>query len=240
MSERLLLLYNNVWLSPSLWYPGPGSWFCHDEIPFGHLNVNLYQGVMLNYNFWGMVKGILGDLIDSGFFVSSMMRSTKATDGGALHCCMVISKPKTATSAKMSCSFLWKLQWLMLLSLPLTPSRIWHHILWYMCFLGRASCIEPTCQCRRHETWDMGFYPWVRRLSWRRKWQPSPVFLPRKFQVLCALAQELQWFEVRNLWPLCSFAVMRFTSLVAQRSDLLGMWYTSNSKIWYLCTMLCL
>ena len=28
-------------------------------------------------------------------------------------------------------------------------------------------------QCRRH-----GFCPWVRKIPWRRKWQPSPVFLP--------------------------------------------------------------
>ena len=26
------------------------------------------------------------------------------------------------------------------------------------------------------ETW---FYPWVRKIPWRRKWQPTPVFLPR-------------------------------------------------------------
>jgi len=34
---------------------------------------------------------------------------------------------------------------------------------------------ESTCQCRRH-----GFDPWVRKISWRRKWQPIPVFLPGK------------------------------------------------------------
>ena len=34
---------------------------------------------------------------------------------------------------------------------------------------------KPTCQCRRH--W---FDPWVWNISWRRKWQPTPVFLPRK------------------------------------------------------------
>ena len=28
---------------------------------------------------------------------------------------------------------------------------------------------------RRH-----GFYPWVRKITWRRKWKPTPVFLPRK------------------------------------------------------------
>ena len=27
---------------------------------------------------------------------------------------------------------------------------------------------------------DMGFNPWVRKIRWRRKWQPIPVFLPGK------------------------------------------------------------
>ena len=30
-----------------------------------------------------------------------------------------------------------------------------------------------TCQCRRH-----GFNPWVRKVPWRRKWQPPPVLSP--------------------------------------------------------------
>ena len=34
-------------------------------------------------------------------------------------------------------------------------------------------CKEPSCQCRRHR-----FNPWIRKISWRRKWQPTPVFLP--------------------------------------------------------------
>ena len=33
----------------------------------------------------------------------------------------------------------------------------------------------PTSQCRRH-----GFNPWIRKIPWRRKWQPTPVFLPGK------------------------------------------------------------
>ena len=32
---------------------------------------------------------------------------------------------------------------------------------------------ESACQCRRH-----GFSPWVWKIPWRRKWQPTPVFLP--------------------------------------------------------------
>jgi len=37
---------------------------------------------------------------------------------------------------------------------------------------------ESTCQsrrCRRHE-----FYPWVRKITWSRKWQLPPVILAQK------------------------------------------------------------
>ena len=34
---------------------------------------------------------------------------------------------------------------------------------------------ESTCQCRRH-----GFHPWSRKDPWRRKWQPTLVFLPEE------------------------------------------------------------
>ena len=34
---------------------------------------------------------------------------------------------------------------------------------------------ESACQCRRCE-----FDSWVRKIPWRRKWKPTPVFLPRK------------------------------------------------------------
>ena len=32
------------------------------------------------------------------------------------------------------------------------------------------------CQCRTHKR--CGFYPWAGKIPWRRKWQPTPVFLP--------------------------------------------------------------
>ena len=40
---------------------------------------------------------------------------------------------------------------------------------------GWLSCKEPACQSR-----IPGFDPWVGRIPWRRKWQPTPVFLPGK------------------------------------------------------------
>ena len=49
----------------------------------------------------------------------------------------------------------------------------------YMGFPVGASGKEPTCQfrgCKRHR-----FDPCVRKIPWRRKWQPTAVFLPGEF-----------------------------------------------------------
>ena len=35
---------------------------------------------------------------------------------------------------------------------------------------------ESSCQCRRGRR--LRFDPWVGKIPWRRKWQPTPVFLP--------------------------------------------------------------
>ena len=35
---------------------------------------------------------------------------------------------------------------------------------------------KPTCQCRRHRR--CRFHPWVGKIPWSRKWQPTPVLLP--------------------------------------------------------------
>ena len=43
-------------------------------------------------------------------------------------------------------------------------------------FPGGASGKEPACQCKRGKR--LRFDPWVRKIPWRRKWQPTPVFLP--------------------------------------------------------------
>ena len=47
-------------------------------------------------------------------------------------------------------------------------------------FTGGASGKNLTCQFRRHKR--HGFYPWVGKSPWRRKWQPTLVFLPGEFQ----------------------------------------------------------
>ena len=37
---------------------------------------------------------------------------------------------------------------------------------------------ESICQCRRYQR--HGFDPWVGKSLWRKKWQPTPAFLPEK------------------------------------------------------------
>ena len=49
---------------------------------------------------------------------------------------------------------------------------------WYPEQYGLPRCLrgkESACQCRK-----CGFDPWVRMIPWRRKWQPTLVFLPEK------------------------------------------------------------
>ena len=40
---------------------------------------------------------------------------------------------------------------------------------------GGGSSKEPTCLCRKHKR--CRFNPWVEKIPWRRKWQPTPVLL---------------------------------------------------------------
>ena len=49
----------------------------------------------------------------------------------------------------------------------------------YRGFPDGASGKEPACQCKRCKRhW---FDPWVGKISWRRAWQPTSVFLPGQF-----------------------------------------------------------
>ena len=45
---------------------------------------------------------------------------------------------------------------------------------WLLKLPRQLSGKESTCQCRRCRR--CGFDPWVGKMPWRRKWQPTPVF----------------------------------------------------------------
>ena len=50
---------------------------------------------------------------------------------------------------------------------------------------------ESPCQCRRHK-W-CGFHLWIWKISWRRKWQLTPVFFPGKFHGQRSLVSYSPW-----------------------------------------------
>ena len=47
---------------------------------------------------------------------------------------------------------------------------------------------KSACQCRR-----LSFNLWVRKVSWRRKWQPTPVFLPGRYHGQRSLGAYSPW-----------------------------------------------
>ena len=55
---------------------------------------------------------------------------------------------------------------------------------------------EFTWQCRRH--W---FDPWIRNIPWRRKWQPTPIFLPGEFHGQRRLVGYSPWVAKNRSWP---------------------------------------
>ena len=48
--------------------------------------------------------------------------------------------------------------------------------------------VDFCLQCRRP-----GFDPWVGKIPWRRKWQPTPVFLPGEYHGQRSLAGYIPW-----------------------------------------------
>ena len=49
----------------------------------------------------------------------------------------------------------------------------------------------PACQCRRHKR--HGFNPWVGKIPWRRKWQPTLVLLSGEFHGHRSLVGYSSW-----------------------------------------------
>ena len=58
-------------------------------------------------------------------------------------------------------------------------------------FPGGTSSKELACQCRRCRR--LGFGPWIRKISWREAWQPTPVFLPGESHGQKSLAGYSPW-----------------------------------------------
>ena len=57
--------------------------------------------------------------------------------------------------------------------LPINRDAFWSNLC-TQGFPGGVRGKEPTCQCRRHKRPELE--PWVRKIPWRRRRQPTPVF----------------------------------------------------------------
>ena len=73
----------------------------------------------------------------------------------------------------------------------------------------RLSGKESTCQCR-----SCRFDPWIRKIPWRRKWQPTPDFSPEKSHGLRNLVGYGPWrveqdLETKQLLPLVVMYVLQ-------------------------------
>ena len=81
---------------------------------------------------------------------------------------------------------------------------------------------ESVCQCRKP-----GFDPWVGKIPWRRKWQPTPVFLPGEFH------------EQRSLEGYCPWG-HKESDLTEQLTLSLFQGYTDGSNWQIVCQSPCL
>ena len=67
-------------------------------------------------------------------------------------------------------------------------NEVWYILTWLPRWL---SCKESACQRSRHRRCD--FDSWVGKIPWRRKWQPTLVFLPGKFHGQKSLVGYSPW-----------------------------------------------
>ena len=107
-------------------------------------------------------------------------------------------------------------------------------------FPGGAVVKNPSAQCRKYRR--HGFSPWVKKIPWSRKWQPTPVFLSGKSHGQRSLAGYSPWghkkldaAEHTYYWPCHShiFSPTRSSSLKKPPSgpmlQYLTTWYSISS-----------
>ena len=106
-----------------------------------------------------------------------MRRNQKMGPGRHIFPLVEGRKPWRTESASKECMWWWIL--LMALNIFIIPCAVFGLPRW-------RSGKDSACQCRRRKR--LGFNLWVRKIPWRRKWQPTPVSLPGKFHGQRSLA----------------------------------------------------
>ena len=89
---------------------------------------------------------------------------------------------------------------------------------------------DTTLWCKRH-----GFDPWVRKILWRRKWQPTAAFLPGEFHRQRNLVGCSPW-DLKSQLRLSNFTITTTTKCVSiygtnwKRTDI---WFEMRlSRVW--------
>ena len=77
---------------------------------------------------------------------------------------------------------------------------------------------ESACQCRRRR-----FDPWIGRIPWRRKWQPTPGFLPGKSHGQRSLSGHSPWGPKR----------VRHHSVIKQQQRILVGGFLARVSVWW-------
>ena len=97
---------------------------------------------------------------------------------------------------------------------------------------------ETACQCKRCKRW--GFDPWVRKIPWRRTWQPTPVSLPGESHEQRSMAGYSPWdCKVRHDW--CDWACTHMAIYLQEKyftsvsnmteKDLKMLWFMLQEKL---------
>ena len=83
---------------------------------------------------------------------------------------------------------------------------------------------QSICQCRR--PW---FDPWSGRIPWRRKWQPTPVFLPGKPKDRGARQATVHGVTKNWSWP------RDWATTIGMKQDDLWTWLNERKwiKVWF-------
>ena len=114
-------------------------------------------------------------------------------------------------------------------------SSVLTHLVWlkryahWLGFPGGSDSKESSCNAAP------GFDPWVRKIPWRRKWQPSPVLLPRESHGQGSLAVYSPCMTSQRVghdW------VMKTTNWLQWTSNNWLQW-TSLSYIWVIQPQVC-
>ena len=93
-----------------------------------------------------------------------------------------------------------------------------------MGFPGSTSVQELTCQCRRCKR--LGFDPWIRKIPWRMKWQPTSVFLPGKLHGQKSLVGYSPWDCKESDTTEHAYTYIPFSALKYQ-----GKWHAMEIKL---------